>query len=453
MKSLFPGYYSPSEEQFKALWKNGIVVLDTNVLLELYRLPQRARDELVAALSSMQQRLWIPHQVALEFQRNRVNVIAAERSRIDDVVVTAEKNFQGIRTAIADLKLDRRGLELDMPEMENLLEKASEAVTRALRAAQAAQPDISSSDEIREKIDALFEDRIGSPPTSLEEISALCADSERRMQQKIAPGYLDSEKGKGADEGKFSHHGIQYDRRLGDLILWRQVLKHAEISGTKYLMLVTGDQKEDWWWREKGRTFGPKQDLVQEIRSVSKVETFWMYTPEQFLKNAQTYAQAQVSQASLDQLKEIQEDTWQRVASKKVVAQSTSDERSPTDLPIRAVRKWLAENYGLPSRRRLEGAPNILAYRDGEIVGYHVVDISMKTVSSQQARLMSASIQLATEKRDGRVHEAHLVICSDEASPQINTYLQGMVKQGDIDSMVWGTIVGETYVDTNTFTA
>jgi hypothetical protein len=36
MKNKFHGYYTPSAEQFKALWKDALVVLDSSVLLNLY---------------------------------------------------------------------------------------------------------------------------------------------------------------------------------------------------------------------------------------------------------------------------------------------------------------------------------------------------------------------------------------------------------------------------------
>lgn len=44
MRDLFPGFYRPSEEEFHRVWQEGIFVLDTNVLLNLYY-PEEARNE------------------------------------------------------------------------------------------------------------------------------------------------------------------------------------------------------------------------------------------------------------------------------------------------------------------------------------------------------------------------------------------------------------------------
>ncbi|WP_231662859.1 PIN-like domain-containing protein, partial [Pseudanabaena sp. 'Roaring Creek'] len=75
MKDLFPGYYLPTEEEFIELWKSGIFVLDTNVLLKLYKYDQKTCDDFFKVLRVVSDRLWIPHQVALEFQENRVSTI------------------------------------------------------------------------------------------------------------------------------------------------------------------------------------------------------------------------------------------------------------------------------------------------------------------------------------------------------------------------------------------
>ena len=76
MRDLFPGFYRPSEEEFHRVWHEGIFVLDTNVLLNLYRYPEEARNEFLNLMGNISNRLWIPNQVGLQFQQNRLSVIA-----------------------------------------------------------------------------------------------------------------------------------------------------------------------------------------------------------------------------------------------------------------------------------------------------------------------------------------------------------------------------------------
>ena len=63
MKDLFPGYYRPSEDEFSDLWKNCVFILDTNVLLNLYRYSEKYRNDFIKVLHKIETRLWILHQV------------------------------------------------------------------------------------------------------------------------------------------------------------------------------------------------------------------------------------------------------------------------------------------------------------------------------------------------------------------------------------------------------
>lgn len=63
----FEGYRTPTDEDYRSLLMQGTVVLDTNVLLNLYRYNTRTRTDLVAVLERLEDRLWVPHQVMVEF--------------------------------------------------------------------------------------------------------------------------------------------------------------------------------------------------------------------------------------------------------------------------------------------------------------------------------------------------------------------------------------------------
>ncbi|MGW7499712.1 PIN-like domain-containing protein [Streptomyces luteogriseus] len=67
----FAEYRTPSVEDYQRLFSFGLVVVDTNVLLTLYRSNQRTREDLLTVLDRLRERLWVPHQVLAEFWRNR----------------------------------------------------------------------------------------------------------------------------------------------------------------------------------------------------------------------------------------------------------------------------------------------------------------------------------------------------------------------------------------------
>ena len=47
MKDMFPNYYSFNEQDWDKLWNNCLFILDTNVLLNLYRYNKATSDDLL----------------------------------------------------------------------------------------------------------------------------------------------------------------------------------------------------------------------------------------------------------------------------------------------------------------------------------------------------------------------------------------------------------------------
>lgn len=305
MKAAFPGHYSPSELEYRALWESALVVLDTNVLLNLYRLPTAARDEFLNILRLLQKRIWIPYQVALEYQRNRLAVIAAERKVTESALETVRSATAELRVKVEKLQIDKRGLSIDSKLLLESVDQAHSKLAAALQTVHDAQLDISISDPIRDSLDSILEGRVGDAPTSQNELDALIADGEQRFNSAIPPGFADVAKEKNPSHAGFVHQHLVYQRKFGDLILWRQLLGHAKSKKLSAVLLITADKKDDWWWQEQGKTLGPHPELVQEIRRVSGVSNFWMYSAAQFMQLAPNYTTAKVSTESVAELKQV----------------------------------------------------------------------------------------------------------------------------------------------------
>src|ERR1700679_2272154 len=90
MRNAFPGYFRPSEAEFAAMWESAHFVLDANVLLNIYRYSAPTRSKILDLVESIRDRVWIPHQFAEEFIRNRASVIYEQA--------------QSYREALRDLK-------------------------------------------------------------------------------------------------------------------------------------------------------------------------------------------------------------------------------------------------------------------------------------------------------------------------------------------------------------
>jgi hypothetical protein len=102
---------------------------------------------------------------------------------------------------------------------------------------------------------------------------------------------------------------LRFERRYGDLILWKQIIKEIQARGNvQGLIFVTDDQKEDWWWIVESRgpkTIGPRPELVEELCAQGSVTLFYMYPSERFMHYARKYLEVEVKQESIEQVKNV----------------------------------------------------------------------------------------------------------------------------------------------------
>ncbi|MDO5836100.1 MAG: PIN-like domain-containing protein, partial [Methanobacterium sp.] len=69
MKDRFPEFYNKLD--FEELWNRCTFVFDTNILINLYGFPKEDYTQFLNILESISDRLWMPHQIGWEYQKNR----------------------------------------------------------------------------------------------------------------------------------------------------------------------------------------------------------------------------------------------------------------------------------------------------------------------------------------------------------------------------------------------
>lgn len=60
----------------KTLWDSAIFVLDTSAICALYDLTLHHRQVVITILKYLHDRIWIPHQVLIEYRANRKKAIS-----------------------------------------------------------------------------------------------------------------------------------------------------------------------------------------------------------------------------------------------------------------------------------------------------------------------------------------------------------------------------------------
>ncbi|WP_221404932.1 PIN-like domain-containing protein [Halpernia frigidisoli] len=165
---------------------------------------------------------------------------------------------------------------------------------------ESKQSDVNDQDKIKEIVLEIFKDKIGKgldKNTLLE----LYKEGEKRYHNLIPPGFKDSKK-----IGSHLYEDKEYIRKFGDLILWFEIIDRASKKDFKYIVLVTGDIKEDWWLEKRGRKLGPRLELLNEIYTkVPEIDTFYLYDTSTFLQYAQEELDDKIKDSSIDEAKKL----------------------------------------------------------------------------------------------------------------------------------------------------
>lgn len=273
MRNLFRGYYKPTSEELVEIWQNCIFSFDANVLLHIYCYTPETRGRFFEIFRQLKERIWIPHQVAYEYQKNRVYVIANHLKAYEGIERILTQNFQTLRADM--LKSYKRHPFIKVEQILANVEIVIEEIKSQLKVAQSHHPNYLEYDEPREILSNLLDGKVGQP-YSEEELEKIYQKAEKRFNYKQPPGYKDADK--------------PIPRSYGDVVLWFQLIDYAKVQ-QKPLIFVTDDNKEDWWLKYDGEPLEPRPDLIQEILSEVGRESFqfYMYRSDQFLDYAENF--------------------------------------------------------------------------------------------------------------------------------------------------------------------
>lgn len=292
MWERFAGFHKPSEAAIKALWKDAVFVFDASVLLDIYRVAG-VYGELVALKEHIKERIFVPHQFAMEFHRN----LDGELRKVEQRNANAASVLQRAKNAFIDEIY--KGANPTLPakvlrdDIDAAVNKYSEDLKAELAGIQAKLA--SSFNEIRTFLDELLSGKIGRY-YERERLWTLYEEGRRRYASFIPPGFEDV------------HDKSTDERQFGDFIGWMQMLDYVK-ENRKPIIFVTEDTKQDWWLSAKSDQ--PHPYLVQEMAEVGS-QPYYQYNLRRFLQRAATeFESAQPNEELLQNLdveRETQED-------------------------------------------------------------------------------------------------------------------------------------------------
>jgi len=333
MKETFFEFYSPDKKKLREIWEKGLITLDANALLDLYRYSAKTRNAFLKILEKKKDRIWISHQFAFEYHNNRLKVIDEQKRAYQDVI-----NI--LNEALNKLNEHAKHPFLKIRENKNKIE----SIVKKIEKLGMKHPDWFQKDETCHQITKLFKGKVGKP-YSEDRIEEICNEGETRYANEIPPGYK--------DRGKKDLNRV---RKFGDLIGWFQIIDKAKQTN-KNIIFITGERKEDWWWRVAGKTISPRCELIREIYDKAGA-MFRIYSIKNFLEHTRPEHKKIVDEKVIEEVRRIEEAISKEAEVSQKVSSSVeafsaisnrgqtiggSEVSKPTETPIEHPEKLIKE--------------------------------------------------------------------------------------------------------------
>ena len=267
MRDRFIGWYPWSPEQASAIWDAAIFVPDANILLHCLRHPEGVREQLLRLFDILKDSLWIPHQIGLEFQRNRLDVEVGSRDAYDQISGDCTTALQRARSRLQQI---RAHPVISVEREVAALDRFIADFQKRLKADKDNHPAEAIATAV-DRLTDLLNGRIGEK-WKPDQLNDLRKEGQERYANRIPPGYMDSKKDAGPNN------------KFGDLIIWKDMMAKAKVE-ERPVVFISDDAKEDWWWIHRGRKLGARPELIEEFREVSG-QPFHIYEFGQFLRIA-----------------------------------------------------------------------------------------------------------------------------------------------------------------------
>lgn len=310
--SGFETYKNVTPDEYRSVLRTGVVILDANVLLHLYRYHSGTRKDLMDILAGIKDRLWIPHQAMHEFWQGRSGVIVGRSKEIEEIVGGLQNNGlqmgEGIRYWANRIGLPSREKQRILDRVESTIDYISNRIRTLSIADSTEDAADTDSDPILSALEPILDGSVGGP-LSPEVAREAGKEALQRIADKRAPGWKDASK---------------KENKEGDYFVWFQSLREAKQRGLDVLF-VTDDAKPDWWRIEHGETKGPLPELVHEMREIANVRLF-MTRPETLLLHAKDVLGKDVSNDSIRDVQRVSSQVDTRSNSESIDARYSAYE-------------------------------------------------------------------------------------------------------------------------------
>lgn len=236
-----------------------LIILDTNIFLELYRQPANISLDVIEAFKQVIDNLFIPRQVYDEYLRNYQAVCGSEKKKYQKISRELSESTRKLQDDIR-IKINeyRKHNYTDISQLENdLNEKISNIhdIIRIFEKNHQSEMQLSldflNNDKVKEFVDLLNSNGKIEEPIKFSKKLSILQEGQVRFDNLIPPGYMDCKKD-GSD-------------KYGDLFVWKSIMKVAEERNSN-IIFVCNDIKEDWWDKDGELPIELRKELLDEFK-------------------------------------------------------------------------------------------------------------------------------------------------------------------------------------------
>ena len=291
-------------EKFQEIRSSGhLIILDTNVLLELYRQPAYISLDVISALKRILNNIYIPRQVYDEYLKNYHKICGDEKKKYKKVTEELSDSLKKLQNDIAKkIGEYRKHNYTDISKLQNDLNEKIKDIQNIITSFEKGHHeeiqlniDFLENDKVKEFVDLLHNQGNIGKKIPFSKKLLLLQEGQIRYDNLIPPGFRDSAK---VGEAKY-----------GDLFVWKDIIAIAKEKNTN-IIFVCNDTKEDWWEKNKDTPIDLRQELNEEFKETNPslsvhfltLDKFFSYLAEE-LKLGKSKSALQLS--ALDDIKSI----------------------------------------------------------------------------------------------------------------------------------------------------
>ena len=183
--SGFEAYRTVTPEEYRSVLRTGLVILDTNVLLHLYRYHSGTRKDLMDIFAAIKDHLWVPHQVMDEFWKGRPGAIDSRSKDIEEIISVLQENelrlSEGIRHWANRMGLPKREKERILNRVKSTIDYTANRIRTLSDTGALETTSDTDQDPILAILEPILDGSVGKPLTP-----DVARETKKEALQRIA---------------------------------------------------------------------------------------------------------------------------------------------------------------------------------------------------------------------------------------------------------------------------